>query len=58
MSSLSFRRMLELEMDRLSFRQKIFEVRFALDQEEALFMAQVEFIIFIPWDPFVKGPRI
>ncbi|XP_023328322.1 uncharacterized protein LOC111701320 isoform X2 [Eurytemora carolleeae] len=35
------KRMLELEMDKLTIRQKIFEIRFALDQEEALFHAQV-----------------
>jgi len=35
-------RMLELEMDKLSIRQKIFEVRFAIDQEEALFLAQFD----------------
>ena len=34
-------KMLELEMDKLSIRQKIFEVKFAIDQEEALFYAQV-----------------
>ena len=34
--------MLELEMDKLTIRQKIFEIRFALDQEEALFHAQVK----------------
>jgi len=35
-------KMLELEMDKLSIRQKIFEVKFAIDQEEALFYAQFD----------------
>jgi len=33
--------MLDLEMRKLSFRQKIFEVKFAMDKEEALFLAQL-----------------
>lgn len=36
------KRMLSLEMDRLELRQKIFELRFDIDQEEALFYAQFE----------------
>jgi len=36
------KKMLELEMDKLNIRQKIFELRFNLDQEEALFFAQFD----------------
>jgi hypothetical protein len=35
------RAILELEMDRLSLRQKIFELNFALEDQEHFFNAQV-----------------
>jgi hypothetical protein len=41
-SSINFRSILEYEMERLSLKQKIFELNFSIEDQELFFNAQVD----------------